>query len=160
MPISDSRGNGRKGYREYFADEMATAVGSRCIHVFESHILEESTLSNHAPTPIGGRLLRLLYSTLHLSLPLIRPPSFIRPLTLHVAYPPIYHSTFHISKTLNHLSVLSRACLAVIDRNPPAFMSGTGAARPTLRDAKRCNNRVRARIVHIRLGTGHSYLRL
>lgn len=40
------------------------------------------------------------------------------------------YSTFRISKTLNHLSMLSRACLATL-----CFRLA-----PTLGDAKRCNN--------------------
>lgn len=100
---------------------MATTAGPRCIHVFEGRILEEHSWQSRAysdrrpstPTPVFHP------ASLTLSLSFPPSPSSVTLslfLSLRAAYPPIYHSTFHISKTLNHLSVLSRACLAVIDR--------------------------------------------
>jgi len=67
--------------------------------------------------PIGRRLLRPSYSALASALLPARLCTYVS------------HSTFHISKTLNHLSMFSRACLAVIDRSKPAARSRLTPAR-------------------------------
>lgn len=91
---------------------------ARCIQrIRGSYPEREHSWQSHACSPIGRRLpLTTVFRPL--------PPRF-------PAYlPKRSHSTFHISKTLNHLSVLSRACLAVIDRSNPHVWHWRGAASP------------------------------
>lgn len=101
------------------------------MRVFEDSVLEEALLAiSPAPTPIGGEGDRDVYSSLYSARSYTIYSLLSRTLLSAL---PVHHSTFHISKTLNHLSVLSRACSAVIDPRRAARVHVWHRRRPARR---------------------------